>query len=80
MIMGTTIQYLSLDYFRTKVSEKVREMFGDAPVVSVKYCKTYALVYCIGNDGTENRMMVDYEEFIPAGQFGLAVRNLHLTS
>lgn len=76
MIMGTAIQYLSRDYFRAKASEKVREMFGDAPVVSVKYYKTYALAYCQESDGVKRHAMIDYSDFIPAGQFGLAVRNL----
>ena len=78
MIMGTAIQCLGRDYFIAKASEKARELFGNAPVISVKYYRTYALACYQGNDGVKRHAMIDYGDFIPEGQFGLVMRNLHL--
>lgn len=76
MIMGTAVQYLSRDYFKMKVSERVCELFGEASVVSVKHFNTYALVSCSSAEGRSKHTMIDYAEFIPNGQYGLALKNL----
>ena len=76
MIMGAAVQYLSRDYFKMKVSERVCELFGEASVVSVKHFNTYALVSCPSAEGRSKHAMIDYAEFIPKGQYGLALKNL----
>ena len=76
MIMGTAVQYLSRDYFKMKVSERVCELFGEASVVSVKHFNTYALVSCPSVGGRSKHAMIDYAEFIPKGQYGVALKNM----
>lgn len=74
--MGIAVQYLSRDYFKMKVSERVGELFGESSAVSVKHFNTYALVYCPLAEGRSKHAMIDYAEFIPEGQYGLALKNL----
>ena len=75
--MGSTVKYLSQDDMKIKASQRVFKMFEGAPFISIKYFRTYALAYCQHKDGVKEHVMIDYDDFIPEGQHGLAMQYIN---
>ena len=75
--METTVKYLSQDDMKIKASQRVFKMFEGAPFISIKYFSTYALAYCQHKDGVKEHVMIDYDDFIPEGQHGLAMQYIN---
>lgn len=71
--METKVRYLSQEDLRIKASQKIFAMFDGAPFIGIKYFSTHALASCQHSDGVREYVMVDYEEFIPEGQHGIAM-------
>ena len=75
--MESRVKYLSQEDLRIKASERVHEMFKGAPFICIKYYSTYALASCQWNDGVREHVMIDYDEFIPEGQHGIAMQYIN---
>lgn len=71
--MEAKVKYLSQEDLRIKASQKIFGMFDGAPFISIKYFNSYALASCQHSDGVREHVMVDYDEFIPQGQHGIAM-------